>query len=359
MIYSPVSSPQPFTRIPRMHPSATCRVYKSLPAHTHAARHDKQLLSSFITSIYRSNQPPAQKICARIAINSVGNNSLYRAPTSATAGFFVETDPRFANYRNWLSSDYLLNALSIDPATTQRRLGDGFYEQRLIREQVASLTGQRFLADYTSDEQQYTALMTQGATFARVHQLRPGIALTDVQIAQLTSDIVWLVEQTITLPDGRRVQALVPQVYAVAREGDLRADGALIAGRSVDINITGNATNSGNIAGRQVVRINADTINNLGGTIAAKEVGLTAAQDINNTGGSVIAQERMILNAGRDINVTSTTMTGQGSQAIRGGSTQASLTQIDRIAGLTLHRSIRPFLDVVSRQFSALCDLAD
>ncbi len=37
-------------------------------------------------------------------------------------------------------------------------------------------------------------------TFAKAHQLRPGIALSPAQVAQLTSDMVWLVAQTVTLP---------------------------------------------------------------------------------------------------------------------------------------------------------------
>jgi filamentous hemagglutinin len=46
----------------------------------------------------------------------------------------VETDPRFANYRTWLSSDYMQQQLGLDPTVAQKRLGDGFYEQQLIRE---------------------------------------------------------------------------------------------------------------------------------------------------------------------------------------------------------------------------------
>ena len=41
------------------------------------------------------------------------------------------------------------------------------------------------------------------------------IAIGDAaQMAQLTSDIVWLVEKEVTLDDGRKTKALVPQVYA-------------------------------------------------------------------------------------------------------------------------------------------------
>ena len=63
-------------------------------------------------------------------------------------GYLIETDPRFASYRQWVSSDYLLHGLALDQATTQKRLGDGFYEQALVRDQVAQLTGRRWLPGY-------------------------------------------------------------------------------------------------------------------------------------------------------------------------------------------------------------------
>ena len=116
-----------------------------------------------------------------------------------------------------------------------KRLGDGFYEQKLIREQINQLTGQRFLVGYADDEAQYQALMMNGVTFAKALHLTLGIALSDLQVAQLTSDIVWLVEQTITLPDGTTTQALVPQVYAKLKAGDLSNTGALLAGNSVHL----------------------------------------------------------------------------------------------------------------------------
>ena len=66
----------------------------------------------------------------------------------------------------------------------------------MVQDQIANLTGYRFLEGYASDEEQYKALMNNGVTFAKQYGLRPGIALSAAQIAQLTSDIVWLVEKT-------------------------------------------------------------------------------------------------------------------------------------------------------------------
>jgi len=260
---------------------------------------------------------------------TVSNSSLYQINTNPVANYVVVTNPAFTNYKTWLGSDYMLRSVALDPSVTQKRLGDGFYEQRLLNEQIAQLTGRRFLANYTSDDAQYRALMDAGVTYANAFNLRPGIALTAAQVARLTSDIVWLQQEEVTLPDGSKVLALVPQVYLSPRSGDLSPSGGLISGAS--LNITGSSiTNSGTLLGRKVVQINADTINNLGGSIRADDVALTATQDINNTAGTVTAQDQLILQAGRDINSTSTVATASTGNARNG----ISNTVVDRIAGL-------------------------
>jgi filamentous hemagglutinin len=70
------------------------------------------------------------------------------------APVLVETDPRFTNYRVWASSDVLLAQLNADPQTTTKRLGDGYYEQRLVGEQIMAATGQRWLGDHRDAEAQ-------------------------------------------------------------------------------------------------------------------------------------------------------------------------------------------------------------
>jgi filamentous hemagglutinin len=258
------------------------------------------------------------------------NTSLFHVSSSPANGFLVETDPRFANYKTWVGSDYLLKALNIDPDTLHKRLGDGFYEQRLVREQVTKLTGQRFAGDYSTDEAQYRALMDNGATYAKAHQLHPGIALTPAQMAQLTSDIVWLVEREVTLPDGSKTQALVPQVYVRVQPGDLDGSGALLAGREVNINTRGDLTNSGTIAGRTVVNLSAENVQNLGGRISGDAVNVAARNDLDNIGGQISAKSSLAVNAGRDLNLVSTT----SSATNQIGSNTFSRTGLDRVAGL-------------------------
>jgi large exoprotein involved in heme utilization and adhesion len=84
-------------------------------------------------------------------------------------------------------------------------------------------------------------------------------------MAQLTSDIVWLVEQTVTLPDGSTQQALVPQVYVRVRPGDIDGSGALLSADATVIKSKGDMVNTGTIAGRSLVAINAENVRTSGG----------------------------------------------------------------------------------------------
>ncbi|MDC4625400.1 hemagglutinin repeat-containing protein [Acinetobacter baumannii] len=260
----------------------------------------------------------------------VANNALYRTGADSKAGYLIETDPNFTNYNQWLSSDYMLNALGLDPALQQKRLGDSFYEQRMVQDQIANLTGYRFLEGYASDEEQYKALMNNGVTFAKQYGLRPGIALSAAQIAQLTSDIVWLVEKDVTLQDGTKTKALVPQVYVKARVGDLKGDGTLLTGNSVNFKLNGDLLNGSTIAGREAVQITADNINNLKGRIQGNTVDITTQKDLNNIGGQISAKDAMAVKVGGNLKIETTTRTST-SQV---GDFSASTTGVDRVAGL-------------------------
>ena len=157
---------------------------------------------------------------------------------------------KLKNQTHYLQVDRLYRVSS-----GSKRLGDGFYEQKLIREQINQLTGRRFLSGYANDQAQYQALMNSGVTSAKAFNLTPGVSLSASQIAQLTSDIVWLVEQTIILPaqydsTGKLIKAatttkaLVPHVYVAVKAGDLNANGALISADSINLNISSDLTNS-------------------------------------------------------------------------------------------------------------------
>lgn len=123
----------------------------------------------------------------------------------------------------------MLGQLGLNPQTTEKRVGDGSYEEQLVMQQVTQLTGQTFLAGYSDNMDEYTALMNSGVTYAKDFGLTPGIGLTDTQMQQLTTDMVWLVSQTVTLPDGTQQTVLVPKLYLAQGDTvDLQDTGAIV-----------------------------------------------------------------------------------------------------------------------------------
>jgi filamentous hemagglutinin len=240
-----------------------------------------------------------------VEVKQTVDDSLFTLPTNGmfsthqepNSKYLVETNPRFTSYSNFISSDYMLQQLNFDPAKTMKRLGDGFYEQKIVREQVTDLTGRYMLNGYSSAEEQYKALMTNGAAYAKQFNLQVGVALTTEQMAQMTSNMVWMVEKEV---DGQKV--LVPEVY-LARSGNiiLKADGAVIAADNIEITSSGDVNNAGTIKASESLNIQAINIANYGGTIdGGKSTQLTASQNIVNFGGSINGGHTQLV-AGEDV----------------------------------------------------------
>ncbi|PKZ67780.1 hypothetical protein CYJ96_11935 [Moraxella osloensis] len=279
------------------------------------------------------------------------NSSLYNIDPNNPNGYLVETDPAFANYKKWLSSDYMMQRLGLDPSNMHKRLGDGYYEQGLIRDQVMTLTGRRFLGDYTTDDAMYQALMDNGVATAKALNLRPGIALTAEQMAQLTTDIVWLVEQTITLKDGTKQNVLVPKVYVRSKVGDLKGDSSLIAARNMDMQLTGDLTNQGNIVAHNGLRIQANNLNNQnGGVIQGNFVQVNTKNDLNNLGATLKANNAMALDVGGKLNNSSTTYHTESKL----GQSNAWRTGIDQIGQIYVDDGLKGKTDDNGRPLTTL-----
>lgn len=266
------------------------------------------------------------------------NSGLFGINPDSDAAYLIETDPEFANYKNWLTSDYMLDRLQFDPSITQKRLGDGYYEQQYIRDQIMMLTGRYYLANYADQDTQYKGLMDAGITAAQTLNLRPGIALSAAQVANLTTDIVWMVEQSITLPDGSSQQVLVPKVYTRQAAGQIDGTGNLIAANNVDINLANDLNSQSNIIGHQSVKINANNITNeSGGVIKGSFVQLTTKSDLNNLSGTISADSAMQLDVGGDLNNNSLTYTSDSVD----GASNATRTGIAQIASIYVGDSLK------------------
>jgi filamentous hemagglutinin len=212
-----------------------------------------------------------------------GQNGLFKVNNDPGYPYLVETSPAFASVKNFLNSGYLLDAVGYNPDQTQRRLGDGLYEQRLIQQAIAARTGKRFLAGMNSDEAQFQYLMDNAIASKQALNLAPGIALTSEQVAALTHDIVWMQEQVV---NGQKV--LVPVLYMAQANDRLAPSGALIQGQDVALISGSNLNNSGTLRASQNLSATANNIGNSGLMQAGERVSLLATGSIRNTQGGLI-----------------------------------------------------------------------
>ena len=256
---------------------------------------------------------------------NIGPSSLFDVVNNPTAAYYVETDPAFTNMQNWLSSDYFFKQINYDANKVAKRLGDGYYEQKIVRDQLMSLTGQRRVGDYASDEAQYKALLDNAVAFAKQSGAQVGVALTAQQQKELKNTLVWMVEKSVVLPSGEVVKALVPQVYVPQEKTayGIRST-AVLAGRSIDAAVANDILNKGTIVATQGAAISAHNINNYGGKIQGSDVLLKAQNDLNNVGGTVLAENSLTAQAGRDINMTTTNTTSADAT----GSKRTALNQV-------------------------------
>jgi len=169
----------------------------------------------------------------------------------------------------------MLSKLGLDPDKSMKRLGDGLYENHLIRESIFTQSGKRYLnTNIKTDQEQFTYLMNNALSVKDDLQLSVGIALTKEQIAALNKDIVWMEEKLI---DGENV--LVPTVYLV----DL------------------STMDSSLIIANDTISLDVENLTNTGSISADKDIKIIATKDIINAGGSLSAKEALHVKADGDI----------------------------------------------------------
>ncbi len=212
-----------------------------------------------------------------------GQNGLFHVNQGAGHRYLVETRAEFANLKSFLSSDYMLNRLGFDADQAQKRLGDGLYEQRLIRESVVARTGKRFIDGLASDEAQFKYLMDNAIASKEALNLAPGVALSAEQVAALTHDIVWMQEQEV---NGEKV--LVPVLYLAQAKDRLAPSGALIQGQDVALISGSTLSNSGTLRASNQLQASALNIDNRGLMQAGERLSLLATDSIRNARGGLI-----------------------------------------------------------------------
>ncbi|WP_230199858.1 hemagglutinin repeat-containing protein, partial [Serratia marcescens] len=295
---------------------------------------------------------------------AIPNNGLFSQHTAIGSPFLVVTDERFTRRDNFISSDYMLERVGYDPAQAHKRLGDGFYEQRLVREQVLALTGKPSVKGWDAMEQ-YQQLMNNGSKVAQDFHLVPGVALTPEQIAALQQDIVWLVSETVQTEGGPQT-VWVPKVYLAQATLRLTGDGALIGGG--DLQLSANSiTNAGNLFAEKALTVDAGQFLHQGGDVRAGSIDVQAdslamstnlqdalrqatmsagdirlrGTDITLTGAKLDATDTLSLSARNDLTITAAksshtadleVISGSMGNRTRGG-TEAAGSRMAHVSG--------------------------
>ncbi|MDK1397491.1 hemagglutinin repeat-containing protein [Pseudomonas protegens] len=208
--------------------------------------------------------------------------------------YLIETNPALTNLKQFMSSDYLLSNLGYNPDESAKRLGDGFYEQKLIQQAMVARTGQRFIDGQDSNEKLFKHLMDNAIQSKQQLDLSVGVTLTSEQVAALTHDIVWLESHEV---NGEQV--LVPVLYLAQANNRLAPNGSLIAGKDVSLIAGKDLNNVGTLrAANDLSAVAGENLVNSGLAEAGKGLSLTAGKDLLNKAGGVIA--------GRDVALTAT-----------------------------------------------------
>mgnify|MGYP000888165938 FL=1 len=260
--------------------------------------HRKEV-QDFLNPFAQDSSNDASKPTAGTNILALPTESLYRIHPESTANYVVETDPQFTNKKAFLSSDYMYQEMKTKPENIEKRLGDGLYEQTLVRNQIVSGTGYRFLDGYTDDESQFKALMDAGIAYAKQHGIVPGVALTAEQAASLTSDMIWLVKDVVMV-EGKPVEVIYPKVYLKQSHGlQLHNDGTLISANTLVMNAKNSIRNEGAIQGKTVILASDQDIIN-SGQINAGKIGLQSDTTIYQQG-QIIGRDAVELQAKKNI----------------------------------------------------------
>ena len=267
-----------------------------------------------------------------------GEYGLFIKSQNPKGRYLIETNPAFTDLSRFMSSDYMLGFLNYDTDQTWRRLGDGLYETRLIREAVLAQTGQRFLAaSLTSDYDQYRYLMDNAIASKEQLQLSVGVSLNAQQVAALTHDIVWMETREV-----QGEQVLVPVLYLAQADSRNLRGGSLVQGRDMNVLAGNDLTNVGTLRASNDLTANAGGSLYQGGLVDANQrVSLMAQDSVRNALGGEIRGNQVSVTAlkGDILNDRTAVAVGYGSGSrtiLDQGSQITARQQLDLSAGRDL-----------------------
>lgn len=262
--------------------------------------------------------------------------------------FLYETRAAFLDVSKFYGSSYFLGRIGYQPDRQIQFLGDAYFENQYIEQQIRLATGSGFTGQDSIT--QIKQLLDNGAAYLGAQRRPLGQPLTAEEIASLTESVVVYEWQTV---NGTTVLAPVLHLAANDRER-LNSAGALIAGNQVTID-TGLLATSGMIASTGDLTASGSSIVAIGGAFSAGgnasikgdegillanakltaggNLGLTSNGDIN-----ISVTERSTTSTLRDKRSTTTVVrtTSQGSEITAGGSVSVNAGGNLNVIGSTI-----------------------
>ena len=226
-------------------------------------------------------------------------NSMSQLSTNPNTSYVIETDPNFTNRRNFLSSDYVLSRLKLDPMNIQKRLGDGYYEQQLVMQEIMRQTGKSRLQSGLSAEEQYRQLMDAGISVTKSQSIVLGRGLTESEQKNLKEDVVLLVSKSVVLPNGKTETVLVPTLYLAPSTKRVEG-GANLQAQSINLSVD-TMHNSGSIVADKDVTLTGNSIHNDNGLIKGNTATVTANDEVRNTQGTIMGKDTVSVYAKKDV----------------------------------------------------------
>jgi len=214
----------------------------------------------------------------------LGRPAIFQPTASPDAPFIIETRSEFIDPKKFLESDYFLDRIPADQKPSLKRLGDGYVDYQLLRDQRFDLTGN--MAPSTPEEHNAKLKTDYHAAIDALTAmgLSVGQPLSNEQTAKLTTEIVWLEKKEVL---DREV--LVPRLYvAPSRIKATDLTGAQI--KAGDINVAaGQFKNSGAVTSGDGLAVSSQTdLVNHGGTMnAVGDVALQAEGTVANLSGKI------------------------------------------------------------------------
>ena len=166
--------------------------------------------------------------------------------------------------------------------------------------------------------------MDNGIRYAKQFNLVPGVGLSKEQMAELTTDLVWMVNQEITLPSGKKLNVLTPKIYLASNRTQVTPTGSVISGDSIVGSVT-KMSNEGTVLASNLVNLYGQDLENKG-LVLADNVNLNAEQKLVNLGGKIVAADSLSLYGGKSVELGATSTETQSQL----GRTETGNKQVDR-----------------------------